>query len=548
MAATSPIATRIFVAVLVLFLGLADRCSFGATHRPPNILLILADDLGFSDLGCYGGEIATPRLDSLARDGLRFTQFYNTSRCWPTRAALLTGYYPQAIRRDLLPPVGGGANGSRPVWARLLPDHLAPLGYRSYHSGKWHIDGGRLAGGFHRSYSIEDHDRNFGPRQHLLDDARLPPATGDGYFTSTAIADHAIRCLADHASQNGDRPFFQFLCFTSPHFPLQAPAADIDRYRERYQAGWETVRAERARRQRSLHLPLPRPGPSEPEVRPAWNLDETALAQRIDPREVGRAVPWASLTPEQRRFQADKMAVHAAMVDRMDREIGRVLDQVRAMGAWDNTVIVFLSDNGASAEQIVRGDGHDPTQPAGSAGTFLCLGPGWSTAANTPFRLHKSWTHEGGIATPLIVHWPAGIREHQRGSLRRTPGHVVDLPPTLLELAGGRWPSRWGEHAMPEPHGRSLVPALVRDRTLPRQPIWWFHDRHRALRDGDWKLVSTPVVRDDTPPVWELYNLRRDRAESRNVAARHPERVAEMAAAWETQAREFRRLAAPSAP
>lgn len=514
--------------------------------RAPNILLILADDLGFSDLGCYGGEIATPRLDALARDGLRFTQFYNTARCWPTRAALLTGYYPQAVRRDALPPLGGGAGGKRPPWARLLPDHLAPLGYRSYHSGKWHVDGPRLAGGFDRSYSLEDHDRNFSPRNHLEDDKPLPAVPRDsGYFTSTAIADHAIRCLRDHADRFSDRPFFHYLCFTSPHFPLQAPAEDVARYRDRYLAGWDALRTERVARQRRLGLPRVALPAREPEVKPLWNLSEEELATKVGPGEAGRAVAWENLTPEQQRFQATKMAIHAAMVDRMDQEIGRVLDQVRAMGAWDNTVVLFLSDNGASAEQIIRGDGHDPSASPGSASTFLCLGPGWSTAANTPFRLHKSWTHEGGISTPLIVHWPSGIPRRQRGGLRHAPGHVVDLPPTLLEWAGGHWPARWQDQPVPPPHGISLASLASRDALLDRPPLWWLHDRHKALRDGDWKLVSIPVVPPGPRDHWELYNLRRDRSETRDLADRYPERVSALAAEWERQASVYRGLIAP---
>lgn len=530
---------------LLLALALAlvlPAIGAGPLPARPNILLILADDLGFSDLGCYGGEIRTPNLDGLARDGLRFTQFYNTSRCWPTRAAILTGYYPQAVRRDALPPIGGGAGGVRPPWARLLPEYLRALGYRTYHSGKWHIDGPRLAAGFDHSYVLEDHDRNFSPNRHLEDDVPLPPVptAGTNYFTSTAIAEHALRCLAEHAARYPDRPFFQFLCFTSPHFPLQAPAADIERYRDRYLEGWDAVREARWRRQHRMGLLRAELPSREPGIRPAWNLSEDELRRRIGPGEVGRALAWTELTPEQQRFQAAKMAVHAAMVDRMDQEIGRVLNQLRAAGVWENTIVLFLSDNGASGEQIIRGDGHDPAAPPGSARTFLGLGPGWSTAANTPFRLHKSWTHEGGIATPLIVHWPAAIR--RGGGFRHTLGHVVDLPPTLLELAGGTWPESWENRPVPPVHGTSLAGALRQDRPIPHAPLWWFHEQHKALRAGDWKIVST--AGSGATQGWELYDLRRDRSETRNLAARQPERVVALASEWERRAAEFRTLAA----
>ncbi|MBX3746324.1 MAG: arylsulfatase [Verrucomicrobiae bacterium] len=514
------------MAVLMLFL-LVGATATGAPipgAPPPNVVVILADDLGWSDLGCYGGEIATPHLDGLARHGLRFTQFYNSGRCWPTRAALLTGYYPQQIRRDAVPGIPGGGQGRRPDWAPLLPQLLRPLGYRSYHSGKWHIDGPRLQGGFDRSYSVEDHDRFFHPRHHFADDQRLPPIEPDtGFLVTTAIADHAVRHLQEHAREHPDRPFFQYLCFTSPHFPLHAPAEDIAPYIHRYQVGWDVIREERWRRGRSLGLGRHPLSSLEPNVGPPYHFPDALI--QLGAGEVNRPVPWIDLDAVQRSFQATKMAIHAAMIDRMDREIGRVLDQLRTMGAWNNTLILFLSDNGASAEIMVRGDGHDPAAAPGSAASYLCLGPGWSSAANTPFRRHKIWAHEGGIATPLIVHWPDGIRARNR--FRRSPGHVIDIPPTLMELAGGTWPSERAAEAGLLPPGQSLVPAFRRDVILARDPLWWLHEGHRALRVGDWKIVA---ARDEP---WELYDLRADRSETRNLATRHPDRVEAMAAEWQ---------------
>ena len=379
-----------------------------AEDRPPNVVVILADDLGFSDLGCYGGEIRTPNLDGLAAGGLRYTQFYNTARCWPTRAAILTGYYAQQVRRDTVPGVPSGARGVRPGWARLLPELLKARGYRSYHAGKWHVDGMPLAGGFDRSYYVEDMGRYFHPRVLYEDDRKLPPVKPDsGYYTTTAIADHAVSYLKQHAAEHREEPFFLYLAFSAPHFPLQAPPEDIARYRGRYSEGLGERRAPSGGGEsRSSVSSTGRLSDVEREVGPPYDFPEAI--RRLGPGEINRPLPWERLTAEQRAFQAAKMEIHAAMIDRLDREVGRVLDQIRAMDAFENTLIFFLSDNGASAEIMVRDDGHDPSAPPGSAASHLCLGPGWSTVANTPFRYHKTWVHEGGIATPLIVHWPRG--------------------------------------------------------------------------------------------------------------------------------------------
>jgi arylsulfatase len=248
-------------------------------------------------------------------------------------------------------------------------------------------------------------------------------------------------------------------------------------------------------------------------------------------------LPWSELTDAQREFQATKMAIHAAMVDRMDREIGRVLDQVRAMGALDNTVIFFASDNGASAEIMVRGDGHDPAAAPGSAGSYLCLGPGWSSASNAPLRRHKTWVHEGGINTPLIVHWPAGIKA--RGELRQNPGHLVDLPPTIVEIAGGTWPQTLDGKPVPPPHGKSIVAAFAQDGTVTRDCFWWLHEENRAIRAGDWKLVSAAKQGGQ----WELYDLSKDRCESNNLAVAMPDKVRELEQLWNKQAEQIRALA-----
>jgi arylsulfatase len=514
----------------LLILPAGDLSAAG--RAKPNFVVIVADDLGFSDLGCYGGEIATPNLDALAAAGLRYTQFYNTARCWPTRAALLTGYYAQQVCRDDLPGTAM-SQGHRPAWARLLPEFLRPLGYRSYHSGKWHIDSLPLAGGFSRSYLLNDHDRHFAPRKHTLDDQPLPPVEpGSGYYSTVAIADRAVEFLEQHAAEHRDQPFFAYIAFTAPHFPLQARPEDIARYDGKYDEGWDKIRQSRWQRiQELLRLPG-QLSKLEPQIGPPLSFAGTEAA--LGPHEVWRELPWSELSADERAYQSQKMRVHAAMVECMDHEVGRLVAQLRTMAALENTVLFFLSDNGASAEIMVRGDGHDQSASPGSAKSFLCLGPGWSRAANTPFRRHKIWVHEGGIATPLVVHWPLGIPA--RGELRtRAVGHVIDIAPTIIKLAGGAWPA---DSPAPTPPGQDLSVTFESDRNLDRQSLWWYHKGNRAIRVADWKLVA---ARDEP---WELYDLASDRAENHDLAAKHPEKVREFDRLWTESAEQFERDAA----
>lgn len=504
------------------------------TPRRPNIVFILADDLGYSDLGCYGAEIETPQLDALAMGGLRYTQFYNTSRCWPTRGALLSGYYAQQIHRDALPGLGGGGQGVRQQWARLLPDYLKPAGYRSYHSGKWHIDGKVLDGGFDRSLDMKNQGNFFTAKGNSIDDVPvIPPADEKGYYATVATADHAIECLKDHAANHAGKPFFHYIPFIAPHFPLHALPEDIAKYRDKYLAGWEAMRAARFARQKKMGITNTSLSVLEREVGPPYAFPEAMV--KLGPGEVNRPLPWSELTDEQRRFQATKMAIHAAMVDRMDHEIGRIIAQLKAMGAYENTLILFASDNGASAEIMVRGGGHDPQAAPGSAATYLCLGPGFSSACNTPHRRHKTWVHEGGISTPLIAHWPAGILA--KGELRHTPAHVIDFVPTVLALTGIEKPREWKGPPIPEAPGRSLAPTFAKDDTVARESLWWLHEDNRAIRVGDWKLVAAKG------DPWELYDLKTDRAEQRNLAAQMPEKVKELERAWQRQTDSFSELA-----
>ncbi len=525
----------------ILFQGQIGKASdIAEPTNPPNIVVIIADDLGYSDLGCYGGEIETPRLDRLAENGLRFTQFYNCGRCWPTRSSLLTGYYAQQVNND-------GKRAAFPMWGYLIPHHLKQAGYRSYQSGKWHVTNVNTIlaeGGFDRSFDCtrtNSHNISPTPEYLFLDDKSFTELSsespGEDYYSTTAIADYSIRFLKEHQQKYSDSPFFLYVAYMSPHFPLHAYQEDIDKYRDRYLEGWEQLKRERYERQKRMGFNLGENSGFEYHVTAPWSWPERWLKDSI-PGETRYARPWDQLTQEEKYLQATKMAIHAAMVDRIDKETGRILDQIKSMGVEENTLVLFLSDNGASAEQIIRGGGHDRNAPLGSADSYLCLGPGFSTASNTPFRRHKFWAHEGGIATPMIAYWPKGIK--YKGFLRYTTGHVVDFLPTFLELAGvDALNERNGIKAPPLP-GKSLVPLFKEDLRSERE-IYFSHAGNKALRQGNWKAV----ISSDFDGRWQLYNMEEDRTELNNLAddfynfgnpswkQKNHERLEQMKARWE---------------
>ncbi len=507
----------------------------------PNIVVILADDLGYSDVGSYGGEIETPNLDALARRGVRFTQFYVTPRCSPTRAALLTGRYPHEVGIGHLNERWGrpGYRGELDPDVATLAEVLRSAGYRTYMAGKWHLapnpqlDGTQPSDEERRSWPRErGFDRFFGtirgsgsfyqPASLVRDDRFVEPGADFFYTDATSsaatdyVAEHFGRAGGAQAGQRPSRPFLLYLSYTAPHWPLHAPDDDVGKYAGRYDAGWDALREARHRRMVEMGI-----------LRGDW-----PLAPR-DPQAGG----WHGA--RHKAWQARRMEVYAAMVERMDRGIGRLLAALERAGTLDDTLIVFLSDNGGNDRQfqgIWRAGaftmplprinrwrfGDNPGTMPGPADTFQTCGPGWSSLQNTPFRLGKHATHEGGIATPLIVHWPAGLGARP-GSLIRAPGHVVDLMPTFLEAAGVAGPQRRETRKL---RGESLMPLLA-GGTRRRGPMFWEHEGNRAVRDGRWKLVS------EWPGDWELYDLDADRTELRDLAARHPERVAAMAAAYQ---------------
>ena len=501
----------------------------------PNIVIIIVDDMGYSDPGCFGGEIQTPNIDGLASGGLRFTQFYNSGRCWPTRSSLLTGYYANAIGMD---PVS--RNIPCPEWIKTMPRYLKGAGYRTYHSGKYHYakkEPTVRVGGFDQSYWIDRGNDFYGDVEHYFNDEpleKIPPE--EGRFVTTEITNHALSFLKEHERDHSGSPFFLYLAYRAPHFPIMARQKDIDKYKDRYTQGWDALRQERWRRMHKAGLVNNASPPREVAVNQTYPhlMSDEVLLDSMTPGEVLYPVAWESLTEEQKAFQSLKMSIHAAMVDRVDQEMGRVIAQLKSMGKFENTVFFFLSDNGASAEIMIRGNGHDRSARPGSAKSYLCLGPGWAGACNTPFRRYKSWTHEGGISTPLIVHWPEGIKD--KGVVRKDPGHVVDLMPTLLDLAGLEQEKTWQGSLVPALHGTSLVPAFAAEGAVNHEYLYFNHrglfdaDRsNRALRMGKWKIVASGT--DDHG--WELYNLETDRGEQVDLAGDMPGLLDIMSGKWE---------------
>jgi arylsulfatase A-like enzyme len=492
----------------------------------PNIVLILADDMGFSDLGCYGSEIATPNVDHLASQGLRFTQFYNTARCCPTRASLLTGLYAHQagvghMTQDLGSPAYRGDLSPRAV---TIAEALRPVGYRTAMAGKWHVatsldakdtHNWPLQRGFEKYFGIITSVRSYFDPPTLTRD-NTPIKAGKDFYLTDAITDHAVEYLQDFGKKK--EPFFLYVAYTAPHWPLHARPEDIAKYKSKYKGGWDELR--RKRHQRQIEMGL---------VDKRWPLtprDETAPA-------------WDKAAD--RDWQDLRMAVYAAMIDRMDQGIGRILKQLTESGRDDNTLIFFLSDNGGCAEEIPadwRGKmfpemtrdgkatrvGNDPSNAPGPADVFQSYGLPWANASNTPFRLYKHWVHEGGIATPFIVHWPAAIK---KAGISHQPGHIIDLMATCLDVAGVEYPKKHKGNDVIPLEGKSLLPILQGKTRTGHEAIFWEHEGNRAIRQGKWKLVA------QHKGAWELYDLEADRTELHNLAAKQPDKVKELTASYE---------------
>ena len=527
--------------LLVLFLVPVCVQSRAADKLPrPNIVLILADDLGFSDLGCYGSEIPTPNLDKLAAHGLRFSQFYNTPRCCPSRAALMTGLYPQQagignMMEDRGLPGYRGELNDRCV---TIAEVLRGAGYHTLMAGKWHLchihfDGKRqlnfessepfwdnkadwpLQRGFEEFYgTIHGVCSYFDPFSLVSNNVPIKPAGPDFYYTDS-IGDRAAAFIDKCAG--GDKPFFLYAAFTAPHWPLQAPEADIAKNRNTYLAGWDEVRSNRYRREIELGI-----------IDKGWALS---------PRD-SRVQPWTS--EANKAWQANRMATYAAMVEHLDQNVGKVMAELEAKGVLTNTLVIFMSDNGA-CDEVIRPEYYDvpartrdsraikvgnaPPFMAGPVDVWQSYGVPWANVSDTPFRLYKHFTHEGGISSPFIVSWPAIMK--RAGGITGEIGHITDIMPTLLEVAHAEYPKQFKSKQIQAMEGTSFVSAFNGGTREALKPIFWEHEGNRAVRFGRWKLVSRH------PDEWELYDMETDRTELHNLASQQPEKVKELAKLYE---------------
>jgi len=484
------------LALLTSLPALAQQAADTAPARP-NILVILADDLGFSDLGCFGSEIQTPNLDALAADGLRFTQFYNTAKCETTRVSLLSGLYPNQA---------DNASLSRAV---TMADVMQDAGYFTAMVGKWHLDDQPTDHGFMRYFGHLSGATNYftGDNTFRLNGERWNDF-GDDFYITTANADYAIRFIDE--AQQSEQPMFMYMAFNAPHYPLHALEEDYRQYENTYTVGWDAIRAARITKQEELGLFADQQG-----FTPAPRPDHVPA--------------WDTLNAQQQDWERERMAAFGAVVHRLDLEIGRVIDHLQERGMLDNTLVLFMSDNGACPFDRTRGRGQQlrPWDPA----SYWCYDTGWAHVGNTPFRLYKQNQHEGGITSPTIVHWPAGLRT-EPGSITNQPAHLIDVMATAIDLGGAAYPEVNLEGPVQPLQGLSLAPILRGQQREAHDALYFRYTDNRALRVGDMKLVSF------RGSPWELYNLSTDRTELHDLAADRPQTVQEMSELWHRMAQD----------
>ena len=523
----------------------------------PNVVLIMADDMGYTDIGCYGSEIATPELDNLASTGIRFTQFYNTSRCCPTRASLLTGLYSHQAGIGLMTGDRGydSYRGNLNQRCVTLAEALRPAGYRCYMSGKWHVTRHIQPGGPKNNWPRQrGFDRFYGtiigagsfydPATLCRDNQFITPENDASYqpeqfHYSDAISDNAVNFISDHfAGSNRSKPFFMYVAYTSAHWPMHALEKDIAKYRGKYDQGFEPIR--RARYQNGIKQGV---------VNAKWKLSPVAVQWENYPNKA---------------WDIRNMEVYAAMVDQMDQGIGRIINEVKRNGVFENTIFVYLQDNGGCAEGFGRRSNlkkivdkvHQPlgrdglqtkiwppmqtrdgrpvrTGPevfAGPEDSFVAYGKGWANTSNTPFRGYKHDGLEGGISTPFIIHWPAGIDKNRQSKLVHSPAHLIDVMPTLLEAAEAQYPSEFNGNPIQPMEGISLIPALRGEKLVRNDPIGFEHHGNLALRHGDWKIVS--MYQKNQPRRWQMFNMVDDRTELTDLSESLPQKKSELIEKW----------------
>lgn len=515
----SRIEARLFGLVLFPF---ATSCGLSITYAAdrPNIVVILADNMGFSDIGCYGSEIETPHIDRLAEHGLRFSQFYNSGRCCPTRASLMTGLHPHqvGIGHMTAPPgqplgIDGPYQGHLNQQCVTLAQVLRDAGYHTLMTGKWHLGANEredwpLQRGFDQFYGGLSGAFNYfkpgGDRGLTLGNENV--GTGDDYYVTDALTDKACEFITA-AKKEEDKPFFLYLAYNAPHWPVSPKVADFEKYRGNYRSGWLPVMKKRFAKQQELGL-------FEPGVKPA-------------PHEGPK---WKSLSDEKRDDLDAIMAAYAGCIDSIDQNVGKLVAYLEENEQLDNTIVLLLSDNGACHEGGVLGKGSEMTvrNPPLETVDGVHLGRAWANACNTPLRLYKHFLHEGGACTPLVVHWPQGIADSRQGQWARQVAYLPDVMATCVELSGGSYPEN-----VPACVGKSMTGAFVSaDAVVHEEPIYWEHEGNAAMRQGKWKLVR------EYQKPWELYDMQADPTEMNDLANEETALAAELIDKWETWATE----------
>ncbi|MEG3659930.1 arylsulfatase [Arenibacter palladensis] len=527
---------QIYIVIIFISLVILCSCGKGKSEKDtghqlvkdgrPNIILIMSDDMGYSDIAPYGGEIETPNLTELAKGGLKFTQFYNTARCCPTRASLMTGCYPQQAGIGHMTNPSENPDGHNLGISEYqgflsrntvtIAEVLKAAGYNTLMTGKWHLGFEKeeqwpLQRGFEKYYGIVDGASNFFqptyPRGIFVGNDTIT-INDENFYTTDAFTDNAIQFINDSKKEEPNSPFFLYLAYNAPHWPLQAPKKDIDKYRGKYMAGWEKLRSERFERMREMGL-----------IDASWKLSTE-----------DDIVEWDSLSEDKKKEMDLRMAIYAGMIDRMDQNIGRLVADLKAKNLYNNTIIMFLNDNGACAEGGMLGGG-PASQLETKEGYFLSYGKAWANASNTPYKEYKHWLHEGGIASPFIVHWPEGIDKNRQGSIVREYGFLPDIMATCLNLAGADYPKEFNGNKITPMSGKSLKPLITEGETrIHTEPIFWEHEGNKAVRIGKYKLVQ--MWEQNIDDNWELYDLENDRTEMHNLIKQMPERAKEMIALY----------------